>query len=94
MQAAKDDIDPAKYAGESWYDTTEYARPDDIDHPWTRGEVGREGDYYPPAAPPRQQDLTEYEKAVLKTKSKKKQYEEKLKRNAKTLMQRYEDGEL
>jgi hypothetical protein len=47
LQAAKDDIDPAKYAGESWYATDEYARADDIDNPYTRGEVGREEDYYP-----------------------------------------------
>ena len=53
MQANKDDIDPAKYAGESWYATEEYAKPDDIDNPYTRGEVGKEGDYYPPPAPPR-----------------------------------------
>lgn len=42
-----DDIDPLKHAGESWYATEEYANPDDIENPYTRGEVGREGDYYP-----------------------------------------------
>lgn len=50
LQSVKDDIDPAKYAGESWYDTSEYANPDDIENPYTRGEVGREEDYYPPPA--------------------------------------------
>jgi hypothetical protein len=52
-QANKDDIDPAKYAGESWFATDEYARPDDIDNPYTRGEVGKEEEYYPGPAPPR-----------------------------------------
>lgn len=47
LQAARDDIDPAKYAGEGFYATEEYANPKDIDNPWTRAEVGREGDYYP-----------------------------------------------
>jgi len=42
-----------KHAGEDWFATEEYARPDDIDNPYTRGEVGREGEYYPPPAPPR-----------------------------------------
>lgn len=41
------DIDPAKYAGESWFATEEYARPEDILNPYTRGEVGKENDYYP-----------------------------------------------
>jgi len=36
-----------KHAGESWFSTDEYARPEDIDNPYTRGEVGREGEYYP-----------------------------------------------
>jgi len=47
LQAMKDDIDPLKHAGESWFATEEYARPNDISSPFTRGEVGREGDYYP-----------------------------------------------
>jgi hypothetical protein len=46
-QANLDDIDPMKHAGESWFATDEYARPEDIDNPYTRGEVGREGEYYP-----------------------------------------------
>lgn len=41
------DIDPMKHAGESWFATEEYARPDDIGSPYTRAEVGREEDYYP-----------------------------------------------
>lgn len=49
LSAIMGDIDPAKYAGEGWYATEEYARPADIDNPWTRGEVGKEGEYYPPA---------------------------------------------
>jgi hypothetical protein len=47
MAAVMGDIDPAKYAGEGWYATEEYARPEDISNPFTRGEVGREGEYYP-----------------------------------------------
>ena len=41
------DIDPLKHAGEGWFATDEYARPADIDNPYTRGEIGREDDYYP-----------------------------------------------
>ena len=41
------DIDPLKHAGEGWFANEEYARPADISNPYTRGEVGREGDYYP-----------------------------------------------
>lgn len=48
-RAVMDDIDPAKHAGESWFSTEEYARPEDIDNPHTRGEVTHEGAYYPPA---------------------------------------------
>ena len=47
MRHILEDIDPAKYAGEGWFATDEYARPEDIDNPWTRGEVMKEGDYYP-----------------------------------------------
>lgn len=43
-----DDIDPLKHAGEGWFATEEYARPEDIEDPYVRGDVGREGDYYPP----------------------------------------------
>ena len=81
MQANKDDIDPAKYAGESWYATEEYARPDDIDNPYTRGEVGKEGDYYPPPAPPRK-----YSKKVQKLKDRMAK-----EREGKTLMERMMD---
>lgn len=41
------DINPLLHAGEGWYATEEYARPADIGDPYTRGVVGREGDYYP-----------------------------------------------
>lgn len=41
------DIDPLKHAGEGWFATDEYARPKDVSNPYTRGEIGREGDYYP-----------------------------------------------
>jgi hypothetical protein len=81
MQANKDDIDPAKYAGESWYATEEYARPDDIDNPYTRGEVGKEGDYYPPPAPPRKIDK--------KRKSLKQRYQEQ--QDNRTLLERMMD---
>jgi hypothetical protein len=84
MQANKDDIDPAKYAGESWYATEEYARPDDIENPWTRGEVGKEGDYYPPPAPPRPID-----KKFQKRKSLKQRMAEKM--DKRTLMERMMD---
>lgn len=47
MQAAKDDIEPAKYAGEGWYATEEYANPNDVSSDHTRGEIGHEGEYYP-----------------------------------------------
>lgn len=47
LASIADDIDPLKHAGESWYATEEYANPKDIDNPYTRGEVGKEGDYYP-----------------------------------------------
>lgn len=45
-----DDIDPAKFAGEGWYATDEYARPADLGSAHVRAEVGREGDYYPTRA--------------------------------------------
>jgi hypothetical protein len=47
LRGIRDDIDPMKHAGEGWYATEEYARPDDIDSRYTRGEVGHEGAYYP-----------------------------------------------
>jgi hypothetical protein len=47
LKAALDDIDPMKHAGESFFATEEYAQPQDIDNPYTRGEVGKEGEYYP-----------------------------------------------
>lgn len=51
--AIRDDIDPMKHAGESWFATEEYPRADDIDNPFTRGEVGHEGEYYPGPKPRR-----------------------------------------
>jgi hypothetical protein len=47
MAAIMGDIDPAKYAGEGWHATDEIARPEDVSNPFLRGEVGREGEYYP-----------------------------------------------
>lgn len=47
LASLQDDIDPAKLAGEGWFATEEIARPNDVDNPWTRAEVGREGEYYP-----------------------------------------------
>ena len=52
LAAVASDIDPAKYAGEAWYDTSEYAKPSDIASPHTRAEIPMSGeDYYP--TPPR-----------------------------------------
>jgi len=43
------DVDPAKYAGEGWYATEEYARPKDISSPYVRADIPMAGeDYYPP----------------------------------------------
>ncbi len=47
LRALSDDIDPAKYAGESWFATEEYPTDKGIENPWTRGEIGREEEYYP-----------------------------------------------
>jgi hypothetical protein len=41
------DIDPLKYAGEGWYATEEYPIVAGISSPFTRAEIGKEGDYYP-----------------------------------------------
>lgn len=41
------DIDPMLHAGENWFATEEYANKNDIDNPYTRGVISREGDYYP-----------------------------------------------
>lgn len=51
------DINPEKYAGEGWFATEEYAKPSDISNPYTRAEVGMEGDYYPGITTPRDQML-------------------------------------
>lgn len=47
LKEALKDIDPAKYAGEGWFATEEYANPKDISNPFVRAEIGSEGDYYP-----------------------------------------------
>lgn len=47
------DIDPLKHAGEGWFATEEYARPDDIDDPYVRGDTKHYGDYYPGPDKPR-----------------------------------------
>lgn len=47
IKAVMSDLDPAKFAGESWYATDEYANPNDIDSAHTRGEIGHEETYYP-----------------------------------------------
>lgn len=47
LAAVLSDIDPAKYAGEGWFATEEYAFPSDVENPWTRAEIGREEEYYP-----------------------------------------------
>jgi hypothetical protein len=49
LTALKDDIDPAKHAGEGWFATEEYARPGDIGSSFVRGDILGEGDYYPSA---------------------------------------------
>lgn len=52
QRAILDDIDPAKYAGEGFFATDEYARPADIQSPYVRGDILGEEDYYPPPARP------------------------------------------
>lgn len=52
-KALLDDVDPLKYAGEGWYATDEYARPDDISSPYVRGDIGHEEEYYPRPQPRR-----------------------------------------
>lgn len=51
MAQALGDIDPAKHAGEGWFATEEYPTTRGIDSPWTRGEIGREEEYYPRPRP-------------------------------------------
>jgi hypothetical protein len=48
LRAILGDVDPAKYSGEGWYPTEEYARPADIQSPYVRGDMMNEGAYYPP----------------------------------------------
>lgn len=47
LRAIAGDIDPAKYSGEAWFSTDEYAKPSDIQDPYVRAQVGAEDDYYP-----------------------------------------------
>lgn len=47
LAGLRDDIDPMKHAGEGWFATDEYSRPDDILDPYVRGDVMNEGAYYP-----------------------------------------------
>lgn len=50
-RALLDDVDPLKHAGEGWFATEEYATPDGISSPYVRGDIGHEGEYYPPPQP-------------------------------------------
>lgn len=43
------DVDPMKHAGEGFFSTEEYAKPDDIQDPYVRSDMANEGDYYPSA---------------------------------------------
>lgn len=47
LRAIAGDIDPAKYTGEAWFSTDEYAKPSDISDPYVRAQIGAEEDYYP-----------------------------------------------
>jgi hypothetical protein len=47
LAAIAGDIDPAKYSGEGWFATDEYARPEDIYDPYVRAQIGAEEEYYP-----------------------------------------------
>ncbi len=58
LSEALGDIDPMKHAGEGHFATEEYARAADIDDPYVRGDVGREGEYYPPPAHKRKTKFT------------------------------------
>lgn len=42
-----DQLAPENYAGEGMYDTEEYAKPDAAMDPWTKGRIGKEGEYWP-----------------------------------------------
>ena len=44
-QAARDDIDPLKHAGESWFSVDEYF-PQDISNPYLLGEIPGAGEEY------------------------------------------------
>lgn len=52
IRAALGDIDPAKHAGEGFFQTDEYF-PQDIQDPHLRGDVLHEGAYYPGPSPKR-----------------------------------------
>ena len=58
LDELESDIDPEKLAGEGFFATEEYPRAADIDNPYVRGDVGREGEYYPPKARRRHTDFT------------------------------------
>lgn len=47
LRALEEDLDPAKYAGEGWYATEEYAVPDRSMPRSLRAQIGREEEYYP-----------------------------------------------
>ncbi len=53
LRALEDDLDPAKYAGEGWYATEEYAVPDRSMPANLKAQIGREGDYYPETYAPK-----------------------------------------
>ena len=54
-RAKLEDIDPLIHAGEGHFALDEYTLPSDIENPYTRGALMREGDYYAPADEPRNQ---------------------------------------
>jgi hypothetical protein len=45
LKALLGEIDPLKYAGEGWFSTEEY-QPGDVQDPFVKADVGREGEYY------------------------------------------------
>lgn len=51
-------MNPLNHAGEGFFATEEYARPDDIHDPYVRGAVGHEGDPYP--APDHKRKMRKY----------------------------------
>ena len=49
VQGLLGDINPMKYAGEGWFATEEYAKPEKGMDPWLLAEMQNEGAYYPRA---------------------------------------------